>query len=154
MTLTVNNDLFPQTALACCSWCTDYCQLCRECSFTGLEHADWVSLVELLIQVPTLCRVTRSQGCGWSRSLDLGCVKPSTCTETRVRARTRVQAHVVRAHLDGDAVCIVMWELNFVRISVIWNMTPCSLVQAYGRFGGTCRFHLSRRILGCKWLRL
>jgi len=88
-----------------------------------------------------------------------GCVKPSTCTETRVRARTRAQAHVVRAHLDGDALFIVMWELNCVRISVIWNIMPCSLVQTYGRFGGICHFHLfffvslSRRILGCKWLR-
>lgn len=154
MVLTVNSDLFPQTAVDCCfqnARAHDAVIIAN--LFTGLEYSNWVRLGELLNEVPTFCRVTRSQGSGWSRSVDSGCVKPSTCTETRIRARTRAQAHVVRVHLDGDKVFVVMWELN----RVIWNMMPCSLVQAYGRFGGTCHFHnppsppLSRRILGCKW---
>lgn len=140
MILTVNNDLFPQTAVAC------FFQTARAPNaviianlFTGLEYSNWVRLGELLNEVPALCRVTRSQDSGWSRSVDSGCVKPSTCTETRVRARTRAQAHVVRTHLDGDTVFVVMWELNCVRISDTWNRMPCRLVQACGRFGGTCR---------------
>jgi hypothetical protein len=29
---------------------------------------------------------------------------------------------------------------------VLWDVTPCSLVDRFGRFGGTCYLHISGRI--------
>jgi hypothetical protein len=47
----------------------------------------------------------------------------------------------MRLALAGFEVLAAM----FMKISIIWDITPCSPLKVNRRFGGTCRLHLQGR---------
>jgi hypothetical protein len=52
-----------------------------------------------------------------------------------------------------------MWHFMFSwrwlwRVTILWYVTPCSTVEVYWRFGGTCCFHLQCRRVSQAFLKL
>jgi hypothetical protein len=74
--------------------------------------------------------------------------------EIRIREEVKEKELWKGRNIDGEAWLLGEEEDEFVGVEVLtaavmtsstlWDITTCSLLKVYRRFGGTCRLHLQQ----------